>query len=62
MSTDSSRCVQLSGSGSGVHGNGLSNNEAIADQLSDGLSRIGILNFVALRGIKPDLALSTADD
>lgn len=38
VSTDSSCCVQLSGSGSGVHGDGLSDDKAIADQLSDGLS------------------------
>ena len=44
-----------------MHGDGLSDDEAIADQLSDGLSRVGILDFAALGRIEPDLALSAAD-
>lgn len=45
-----------------MHGNRLSDNEAIADQLSHGLSGVRILDFAALGGIEPDLALTTADD
>ena len=45
-----------------MHGNWLSDDEAITDQLSDCLSGVRILDLVALGGIKPDLALTTADD
>lgn len=45
-----------------MHGNWLSDDEAIANQFSDRLSGIRILDLVALGGIKPNLALTTADD
>ena len=45
-----------------MHGNWLSDDEAIADQLSDGLSGVCILDFAALGGVEPDLALTTAND
>lgn len=45
-----------------MHGNGLSDDEAITDQLSDGLSRVCILNLAAFGGVEPNLALTTADD
>jgi len=62
VSADSSCLIQSAGSGPGVHGDWLSNNESIADQLSDGLAGVRILDFAALRWVKPDLALTTADD
>jgi hypothetical protein len=43
-----------------VHGNGLSDDEAICNELSDGLARVGIGDLAGLIGIEPDLALSTA--
>jgi hypothetical protein len=45
-----------------VHGHRLADDEAIADQLSDGLSGVGIGDFVHFVGIEPDLALSAAHD
>jgi hypothetical protein len=45
-----------------VHGDGLADDESIADQLSDRLTGVGIGDFVDLAGIEPDLALATADD
>jgi hypothetical protein len=45
-----------------VHGDGLSDDEAICDELSDGLAGVGIRDLAGLIGIQPDLALSAADD
>jgi hypothetical protein len=45
-----------------VHGDWLADDEAIADQFSDGLTRVGIRDFVDFIGIEPDLALAAADD
>jgi hypothetical protein len=44
-----------------VHGDGLADNEAIADQLADGLARVGVGDLAHLIGIEPDLALAAAD-
>lgn len=45
-----------------MHGDGLANDEAIADQLSDRLSGVGVGDFVDLVGVEPDLAFAAADD
>ena len=45
-----------------MHGDGLADDEAICDELSDGLARVGVGNFAGLVGIEPDLTLSAADD
>jgi hypothetical protein len=45
-----------------VHGDRLLDDEAIGNELSDGLAGVGIGNLAGLIGIKPDLALSAADD
>lgn len=45
-----------------MHGDGLSDNEAICDELSDGLAGVGIGDLAGLIGIEPDLALSAAHD
>jgi hypothetical protein len=45
-----------------VHGDWLADDEAISHELSDGLAGVGIADFAGLVGIKPDLALSAADD
>jgi len=42
VSTNSSCSSELTGAGSGVHGDWLANDEAICDELSDGLSGVGI--------------------
>jgi hypothetical protein len=45
-----------------VLGDGLSDDEAIGDELSDGLARVGVGDLALLVGVEPDLALATADD
>lgn len=45
-----------------MHGDGLSDDEAICNELSDGLAGVGIGDLAGLIGIEPDLALSAADD
>jgi len=62
MSANSSRGSQVSGAGTGVHGDGLADDEAILDELADRLAGVGIGDFVDFVGIEPDLALSAADD
>lgn len=62
MSAISSGKVELAGAGSRVHSNGLANDEAIADELSDGLARVGVGDLVNLIGVEPDLALTASND
>ena len=62
VTTDSAGEVQLSGTGTGVHGDGLSDDEAIGDQLADGLAGVGVGDLVDLVGVEPDLALTAAED
>lgn len=62
VSAFSSGEVQLAGSGSRVHGDGLADDEAIGDELSDRLARVGVGDLVLLIGVEPDLALAAADD
>ena len=54
--------VQLTGTGPRVHGDGLADDEAIADKLANGLTRVGVGNLGDLIGIEPDLALTASDD
>lgn len=61
MSTNAAGEVEFTGTGTGVHGNGLADDQAIADQLADSLARVGVGNFAHLIGIEPDLALTAAD-
>jgi len=44
-----------------VHCDGFADDEAIADELADGLAGVGVGDFVDFIGIKPDLTLATAD-
>jgi hypothetical protein len=44
-----------------VHGDGLADDEAILDELADGLAGVGVGDFAGLVGVEPDLALSAAD-
>lgn len=44
-----------------MHGDGLADDQAIADQLADGLTRIGVGDFAHLIRVEPDLALTAAD-
>jgi hypothetical protein len=62
MSTNSSRSSESSGTGTGVHGDGLADDEAILNELPDSLAGVGVGDFVDLVGVKPDLALSAANN
>lgn len=53
--------VELTGAGTGVHGDGLADDEAIADELADGLARVGVGDLAHLIGVEPNLALAAAD-
>jgi hypothetical protein len=62
VSANSSCGGQGAGTGTRVHGDGLANNEAILDELADGLTGVGVGNLTGLVGVEPDLALSAADN
>ena len=54
--------VELTSTGSRVHGDGLLDDQAILDELADGLAGVGVGDFALLAGVEPDLALAAADD
>ena len=54
--------VQLPGARARVHGNGLADDEAIGDELADGLARVGVGDLAGLVRVEPDLALTAADN
>lgn len=54
--------VQLTGTGTRVHSDWLADDEAIGDELADGLAGVGVGDLVDLIGIEPDLALAAAED
>lgn len=60
VSADSAGGVELTGTGAGVHGDGLADDEAIADELADGLTGVGVGDLSHLIGIEPNLALAAA--
>ena len=60
MSSDSSRRSQLPRSCARVHGNGLSDDEAIRNEFSDCLARIGVGDFAHFVRVEPDFTLTTA--
>jgi hypothetical protein len=60
VSADSAGLVELTGASTGVHGHGLADNEAIADELADGLAGVGVGDLVHLIGVEPNLALAAA--
>ena len=62
VSTNSSCSSKVAGARSRVHGNRLSDDESICNELADGLAGIGIGDFADFIGIEPDLALSTSYD
>lgn len=45
-----------------MHCNGLSDDEAIGDELADALAGVGVGDFALLVGVEPDLALAAAGD
>ena len=62
VSTDTTSGGQLPGAGTRVHGDWLADDEAIGNELADGLARVCVGDFVNLVGVEPDLALSAAND
>lgn len=54
--------VELTGTGPRVHGDGLADDQAILDQLADGLAGVGVGDLADLVGVEPDLVLAAADD
>lgn len=62
VTTDAAGGVQLTGTRSRVHGDGLADDEAIADELADGLARVGVGDLADLVGVQPDLVLAAAND
>lgn len=62
VTSDAAGGGQGSGTGTRVHGDGLADDEAIVDELADGLAGVGVGDLVDLVGVKPDLALSTANN
>lgn len=43
-----------------MHGHGLADDEAIADELADGLAGVGVGDLVHLTRVEPNLALAAA--
>lgn len=62
VATNSSGKVQLTRAGTRVHGDGLSDDEAIGNELADRLAGVGVGDLVDLVGIEPNLALTAAED
>ena len=60
VTADSAGRVELTGTGARVHGHGLADDEAIADELADGLTGVGVGDLVHLIGVEPNLALAAA--
>ena len=61
MTADPAGLVELTGAGTGVHSDGLADDEAIADELADSLAGVGVGDLVHLIGVEPNLALAAAD-
>ena len=59
--TDPAGLCELASTGAGVHGDGLADDKAIADELADGLARVGVGDLSDLIRVEPDLALAAAD-
>ena len=62
MATNAASEVQLTRAGARVHGDGLLDDEAIGDELADGLAGVGVADLADLVGVEPDLALAAPQD
>lgn len=60
VSSDSPRSGQLPRSRTRVHGDGLSDDEAIGHELADGLAGVRIGDFIDFIRIEPNLTLTAA--
>ena len=45
-----------------MHGDGLADDEAIGDELADGLAGVGVGDFADFVRVQPDLALAAVRD
>lgn len=45
-----------------MHGDGLADDEAIANELADGLTGVGVRDLADFVGIEPDLALAAPNN
>ena len=62
MPTDPPCRGESSGPGTGVHGNGFADDEAICDELADCLTGIGVRDLIHFVRVEPDLALAAPDN
>lgn len=62
MSPDSSRSIQFPGTTARMHCDGLADDEAIVDELADGLTGVCVGDFGDFVGVEPDLVFAAADD
>lgn len=60
VSSESLRGDHISRTGPRVHCDWLADDEAISDELADGLAGVGVGDLGDLIGVKPDLALSAS--
>ena len=60
VSADAAGGGELSGTGSRVHGDLLADDEAIGDELADGLAGVGVGDLRGFVGVEPDLAFAAA--
>lgn len=62
VATNSAGGGQLPGAGTRVDGDRLADDEAISNELADGLAGVGVGDLVDLVGVEPDLALAAVGD
>ena len=62
VSSNSAGSGEFTGTGTGVHSDGLSDNKAILDEFFDGLTRVGIRDLIHLIRVEPDLAFTATND
>jgi hypothetical protein len=62
VATEAASGVQLTGAGARVHGDGLADDEAIGDELADGLAGVGVGDLADLVGVEPDLSLTATNN
>lgn len=62
VSADTTSGSKLPGASTRVHGDGLADDEAICDELADGLAGVGVGDLVHFVRVEPDLALAAVGD
>jgi hypothetical protein len=61
VATDPAGEVELTRTRARVHGDRLADDEAIGDELADGLARVGVADLADLVGVEPNLALAAVE-